>query len=203
MSNVIKICLPKPSSEMILNVKNRAQDLVCDPDKKRWMDEFHHNKINAVLHHFDSPEWLTELVQKEYQKFFPRHRIGGMLGIMTNAGTVPACLPPHCDRSRAVGLNYFIELGGSQVRTVFYDRVEKIVGVGKNLSYDQLTAIEEHVFEQNWYCYNVNRYHSVENIESTRLFLAIRLVRPDINLEQDFEYTMADFQRDCPELCDK
>jgi hypothetical protein len=203
MSNVIRINLPRPSGNLISTVKQFADSFVCDPDKKRWLDEFHHNKINSVLHHFDSPNFLTQLIRQEYQQFFPHHVIGGMMGIMKNAKDTPACLPPHCDRSRAVGLNYFIDLGGNDVKTVFYDRVETIVGVGINIPYEEITPVEEHQFEQSWYCYNVNRCHSVENIESTRLFIAIRLVRPELDTGMDFEYSMNDFKQDYPELYNK
>jgi len=203
MSNVIEINLPTPSVDLISTVKQFADSFVCDPDKKRWLDEFHHNKINSVLHHFDSPDFLTQLIRQEYQEFFPHHVIGGMMGIMKNAKDIPACLPPHCDRSRAVGLNYFIDLGGNSVKTVFYDRVEKIVGVGINIPYDEIVPVEEHQFKQSWYCYNVNRCHSVENIESTRLFIAIRLVRPELDSGMDFEYSMDHFKQDYPELYNK
>jgi hypothetical protein len=203
MSNVIKINLPQPSTLLIDTVKEYVSEFQCDPDKKRWLDEFHDNKINSVLHHFDSPDFLTQLVRKEFQHLFPKHRIGGMLGVMKNIKDTPACLPPHCDRSRAVGLNYFITLGGDQVRTVFYDRVEPIVGVGRNIPYAEIAPVEQHIFNQSWYCYTVNRCHSVENIESTRLFMAIRLVRPELSDDMDFEYTLTDFLNDYPDLCDK
>lgn len=200
MSNVIQINLPNPSTRLLKIVQEYADSYLCDPDKKRWLDEFHNNKINSVLHHFDSPEFLTQLIREEFQHIFPKHKIGGMLGIMKNIKNIPASLPPHCDRSRAVGLNYFITLGGNNVQTVFYDRVEPTVGVATNILYSDVNPIEQHVFKKLWYCYNVNRCHSVENIESTRLFIAIRLVRLELDNNLDFEYTMSDFQQDYPHL---
>jgi hypothetical protein len=201
MSNVIQIDLPDPSTRLLKIVQEYADLYLCDPDKKRWLDEFHNNKINSVLHHFDSPEFLTQLIREEFQHIFPKHKISGMLGIMKNIKNIPACLPPHCDRSRAVGLNYFITLGGDNVQTVFYDRVESIVGVATNIPYSEVHPIEQHVFRKSWYCYNVNRCHSVENVESTRLFIAIRLVRPEFDNNLDFEYTMSNFQQDYSHLC--
>jgi hypothetical protein len=200
MSNVIQIDLPNPSTHLLKIVQEYADSYLCDPDKKRWLDKFHDNKINSVLHHFDSPEFLTQLIREEFQHIFSKHKISGMLGIMKNIKNIPACLPPHCDRSRAVGLNYFITLGGNNVQTVFYDRVEPTVGVATNIPYSEITPIEQHVFEKSWYCYNVNRCHSVENVESTRLFIAIRLVRLELDNNLDFEYTMSDFQQDYPHL---
>ena len=201
MSSVIRVTLPLPSSELISIVQDYAKVYVCDPDKKRWLDEFHNNEINSVLHHFDSPEFLTQLLRKEYQHIFPHHKIGGMLGIMKNINGSSACMPPHCDRSRAVGLNYFITLGGNNVQTLFYDQVQPIIGVATNIPYAEVNPIEQHVFDQtSWYAYNVSRCHSVENIESTRLFIAIRLVRAELDATVDFEYTINDFQQDYPHL---
>lgn len=206
--NVIKINLPVPSTDLIAAVQSYADSYVCDPDNKRWLDEFHGNKINSVLHYFGNPDFLTQLIKDEFQSFFPRHEISGMVGIMKNTQDTPACLPPHCDRSRAIGLNYFITLGGDDVKTMFYDRVEPIVGVAINIPYTEITPVEQYVFKQDWYCYNVNRCHSVENIESTRLFIAIKLVRLDLDPDQDirgnlcdFGYTLNDFQVDYPHLC--
>jgi hypothetical protein len=198
--NVIKINLPAPSSNLIAIVQDYVDTVEFDADKKRWLDEFHNNEINSTLHHYVSPEFLTEPIQKEFQQFFPGHKISGMIGLMKNETDTPGCAPPHCDRSRGVGLNYFISLGGTNVETVFYDREEAIVGVATNILYSELSPIETVVAEQSWYCYNVSRAHSVENIQSTRLFMAIRLVRSELTSDLDFEYNMDDFLRDYPYL---
>jgi hypothetical protein len=208
IGNAIKINLPAPSTMLIDAVQSYADSYACDPDNKRWLDEFHGNKFNSVLHYFGNPDFLTQLIKDEFQSFFPHHEISGLMGIMKNTQDTPACLPPHCDRSRAIGLNYFITLGGNDVKTMFYDRVEPIVGVATNILYTEVNPIEQYVFKQDWYCYNVNRCHSVENIESTRLFIAIKLVRLDRDPNQDirgnlsdFGYTLNDFQVDYPHLC--
>jgi len=201
MPNAIKINLPRPSDELIKTVQTYADSYQFDPDKKRWLDEFHSNKINSALHYFDSPDFLTQLFQKEFQDFFPHHKVGGMMGLMKNIQNIPACMPPHCDRSRAFGLNYFITLGGNNVKTVFYDKIIPIVGVATNIPYTEINPIEEYVASQGWYGYNVQRCHSVENIDTTRLYIAIRLVRIGLEDDKDFEYTMSDFQLDYPHLC--
>ena len=193
--------MPAPSQELITAAKNYADSYVFDPDKKRWLDEFHNNKINSALHCSITPEFLTQSLVKEFQCFFPQRKIIGMFLLMKNTKDVPACLPPHCDRSRAFGINYFVTLGGNNVRTVFYNRVESIVGVATNVSYTEITPVEEYVAEQGWYGYKVNRCHSVENIEHTRLCIAIRLIRSESDNDMDFEYTLEDFERDYPHLC--
>ena len=119
---------------------------------------------------------------------------------MENSGDAPGCLPPHIDRSRALGVNYFLELGGSAVRTVFYDREEPIIGKSYNITYDEVNVVEENISTNGWYCYNVRRCHSVENIETRRVFIAIRLVRKDLAEDKDFEYSIDHFKADYPDL---
>lgn len=200
MSNILQVNLPLPSADLIQEVRRFVDSLDLDPDKKRWLDEFNSGKINSVLHYFDSPDWLTDLVRREYQHLFPLHRLGGMIGVMKNLGPGVGCLPPHIDRSRALGVNYFLELGGSRVRTVFYDREEPIIGQSYNLTYDEVTPVEEHVSVNGWYCYNVKRCHSVEGIETTRILVAIRLVRDSVDSDKDFEYSIDHFRKDYPDM---
>lgn len=200
--NVIKINLPPPSELIISQVTNFVDNFEFNKDKKRWLDEFHSYTINSCLHHYDSPAWLTELIRPEFQDYFPDHRISGMIGIMSaSEKNVPACMSPHCDRSRAVGLNYFIELGGDKVETVFYDVVKKIVGVSTNLLYNQVNPIEKYIVpEPGWYGYRVERCHSVENLKSRRVFVAIRIAKKNVGSDLDFDYNIDEFCHDYPHL---
>jgi hypothetical protein len=204
MPNVIQLDLPEPSAKIIEALKTYSKHKITATwlAKKQELDNFHGNNTNAVLHHFDSPEFLNKLIQTEFQHLFPKHKVSGLLGIMKNIKKVPGCLPPHCDRIRAVGLGYFLEVGGDNVKTVFYDRKETIVGVTPRILYSEINPVEQHVFKQgSWYGYNVDCYHSVEGIESTRLMVAVRLIRPELDADEDFEYNLEDFQRDYPHLC--
>jgi hypothetical protein len=197
MTNILRLNLPAPSESMIQLAKDFASSFDFDADRKRWLDEFHSGSVNSAIHHFDRTGILTPQLKEQYQEYFPHHKIGSSIGIMKNGQDIPACMPPHVDRARAVGINYFVELGGKSVTTVFYDRTETVTDKGYNIEYNKLVPVQHYVAEYGrWYAYNVSRYHSVENLEGTRIFISIKLFRPHIVNDMDFEYGMQDF------LCD-
>ena len=77
-----------------------------------------------------------------------------------------------------MGINFYIDLGGDNVSTVFYDKhdpEDDLVG-GHNARYEDLTKVSEHFCnDSTWYVFDTRQYHSVENIESTRVMLTISL----------------------------
>jgi hypothetical protein len=203
MKNVIAIDLPQPSTKIIEAIKKFVALQTISIDSKNKLEEFHHHTINPVSFNFFVPDFLTLLVRKEYQHFFPHHQLKGMIGVFKNHTTSPACMPTHIDRTRAIGLNYFIDSGGNDVRTFFYDREDiSATGISTNVLYSEVTPIENFIAKPNtWYCYNVRRCHSVENIETTRTFIALKIIRPGLGLDSDYEYNIIDFQKDYPHLC--
>lgn len=176
---IYELNLPQPSESLISNVRNTISNLALSDSAKIWLDKFHDNKVNSAHHIFTVTPNLDEQVQYEFGKFFT-HPIIAAVGIMANKTVSLTSLPPHIDRARALGINYYINLGGDNVKTCFYDleaptaRVEAI-----NLKYTQVYKKHECQFEQNkWYAYNVCTAHSVENIVSVRSFLIIEIMGP-------------------------
>jgi hypothetical protein len=202
MINFAKINLPEPSYQLLAMFDCYCKNTVLDPDKKRWLDEFHKNQINSVLHLFELNECLQPLIQKEYQDLFPKHDILCVTGIMKNKNIkINACLPPHVDRSRALGINYIVELGGSAVETVFYNHEEEPGGEAKNKKYNELNPVDSIKATKGWYVYHTQRYHSVENIETTRTMIAIMLKQKNTaNDSKIFDYSINDFCKDYPHL---
>ena len=97
---------------------------------------------------------------------------------------------PHIDTKRKYLLSYYIELGGSNVRTVWYkekgqtvDRTHSLgpSGVGYWVeNYKDLEEIDSVNMQTGiWYLMNPKIIHSVENIESNRTFIAVSL--PDMD----------------------
>lgn len=175
---IYELTLPKPSNKLLLLVED-FNKLKLDLYKKQWLEEFNNNKINAVTHQFAAVPELQQLVNEEYSKFF-KYDLFVTVGVIKNLSQYPACLPPHIDRTRALTINYYIELGGDQVSTCFYDieaptaRTEPI-----NFKYTQVNKKQEIVFQKNkWYAYDVCVAHSVENIINTRLFLTLGVMPP-------------------------
>lgn len=182
MVSVVKLNLPPPDSirQELINYLNNT---VIDPDGKRWLDEFHGNSINsAVSSFFSAPEdWQTRITQL-YQSYFDKHEISIVFAAVKNPGSKAVCLPPHTDRARGLAINYYLELGGPNVDTVFYNYYASTLShQATNFLY---SAIGEPVskirFEQGWYAYNVDQVHSVENINSNRYILILLLKTTEV-----------------------
>ena len=81
---------------------------------------------------------------------------------------------PHVDKRRFISLNYYTELGGDNVTTSFYNEIGPYDLSGDSCTYDDVTPYSNEIYEKDtWYCLDVNRYHSVENINTTRIALAL------------------------------
>ncbi len=176
---IYELNLPHPSKSLYSDVEKTISKLVLSDSAKNWLDNFHDNKVNSAHHLFTVSPNLDAQVQYEFGKFFT-YPIIAAVGIMVNKTNSITSLPPHIDRARALGINYYINLGGDDVKTCFYDieapsaRVEAI-----NLKYTQVHKKHECQFEQSkWYAYNVCAAHSVENIVSLRSFLIIEIMGP-------------------------
>lgn len=177
-TKVYQIDLPLPSQQLIATVNDYVTSVNLLQSSKEWLDEFHHNKINSALHLFSTDDNITALVNHEYGKFFPGVNLVSVIGIMKNSSPdSPACQPPHIDRYRALAINYYINLGGDQVQTSFYDYEESTqITESKNFQYSDFKKIGHCIFDkQHWYAYNVSQCHSIENITDTRYFLSIAL----------------------------
>ena len=195
-TQVAQLHLPAPSQEFLDQFRDCVNALPLKLENKQWLDQFHSNQINSALHLFTPVPELDLALRQEFQKYFHRHQIDCWAGIMTPGSVAPACLPPHSDRGRALAINYYVDLGGDHVTTVFYDRVEPTLDQSTNVPYDQVQAVDHRVFGTDWYAYNVNRCHSVEHIESQRAVLIIRLST------QDPAYDLDNLKQDYPELFD-
>lgn len=191
---VFRLELPAPAPEFLTQVQQHIQAVQLDPDNKRWLDQFHNNTVNSALHLFAQADALTQSLRDQYQRYFHQHSIDCCIGIMKNTGNGLACLPPHVDRARALAINYYVELGGDRVSTVFYDLVCPISDSATNIPYGTVTPVDQYVFDTGWYAYGVNRCHSVENIESVRTVLIVFL-----NTDSA-DYDLDHFCADYPEL---
>ena len=189
----VPLTLPYPDPELIRRFREVALQVSLDPDNKRWLDEFYEDKINSALHKFCALPELDQLLRDQYQSYFPKHRIDCWAGIMRSANGEPACLPPHADRGRTLAINYVVDHGGDLVSTIFYDQTMDVTNQSTNLRYEEVQVVEHHVFGSTWMAYNVNRCHSVERIQSTRLVMIIRL-------EADNNYDLDDLRQDYPDL---
>jgi hypothetical protein len=204
MITVVQLDLPPPSEHLVEMFLKYVQDQPLDADAKRWLDEFQGNDCNTSLHYYSRPGVLsdefTKQLQLEYQKFFAKHTIGPVSGINRPADDRPSCQPPHCDRGRRFGIHFYLELGGNNVSTVFYDYYSPVREQSINLKYSDVAQVRDVVFDSGtWYAFPTDWCHSVENIQALRCFFGIRLKQ--LGKETyDLDYSLDDMIRDYPEL---
>lgn len=181
-----KLDLPPPSEELLVTFREWEKEFELSADNKQWIDKFHNNQLNCALHWFGAIPELESLVKDQYQKYFDLP-ICALGGIMQNCSdSISACLPPHTDRKRKLAINWYVDLGGD-VETVFYDAVTQTKNKATNYHYHDVNKITQYRFSSDsWYTYEVDRCHSVENIQSRRTILCIAVTEniENFGLEQ-------------------
>jgi hypothetical protein len=199
----VKLNLPPPSDSLIDQIKEWANSVQFNHDNKRWLEEFHNGAITAPLHLLGVKDKnITEQMILEFQKFFPKHTITSTVCIMKSVDNIPSCLPPHIDRGRALGINYFVDLGGNQVETIFYNfRKSAKAHESSNIQFDKTGGVDtKTVFTQGWHAFAADQCHAVDNITNTRIFTTIRILTSDAETEVD--YNLNRLIKDYPELID-
>lgn len=133
--------------------------------------DFTEQQTGRIVYHKLTTEfesWVRENVTDQYQrvKFSIHH------------GKIA---PPHTDYLRDFGINYIHTLGGDSVKTVWYQETGfPIVREGRcrQPDYRQLSVLEEVVLPANcWHILRTDILHSVENLQSNRIRIAVDLGR--------------------------
>ena len=178
---IITLTLPKPSDILIDAVRTAANNRPINYQSQQWHKNLQPSHKNCAAGDFFEDQLVNDLVASEYQKYFTEP-ITPLVGVIHNTESTPASYPPHSDRVRIVGVNYYIDLGGDNVETVFYNKVDPEddnIG-GHVLSYDNLPEVHsiEHFTSGPWYALAARRYHSVENILTSRCLLTLCVKSP-------------------------
>ena len=179
--------LPKQLELEILDVFALIQP---DDSGRVWLENFHSDNIKVASQIYGRGEAtlpidVQDQLQATYNKFF-QEPVQFIIGKFENsAGYDLACLPPHCDRERKIAINYLLESGGANVLTCMYQQPRKQhdLTAAENDLYENLKLdVVMCIPEKKWHVYDVQHYHSVENIETTRSMLSIFLPsNPDVN----------------------
>ena len=174
--------IPRPPSELTSLVKDVAYNKPINLKSAEWHSNIQPPETNCAAGLFFIDEKINRLMQEYFQKFFSDDFIS-TVGIIHNIKSLTSSYPPHSDKFRRVGLNYYIDLGGTNVETVFYNNIDDSVESdgGSVLSYNKLCSVSEKIiFEKNkWYLFHTRKFHSVENIETTRCLLTISFLNID------------------------
>lgn len=178
--------LPPPNAEL----QKLSIDLVDNWEYNRSISNniqtlvFGEVDINVSLGGQVSTAEITRMVKEQYQQYFDVD-IGASLSFFKNEKTQPSCLPPHIHPIRTLALNFYIVTGGNNVETTLF-RFKYENPISKFLNYYRYDEVDllGHVICNNpsWYAFDSSQPHSVENIETTRVLLAITF-DPDCKLE--------------------
>lgn len=174
---VVELKLPPLAAEIKTKVRLLSNSLAQNDDSRLWINKFHENTVNSVNHSYVWAPELNDEITELYGKYF-NEPIKTMVGVQRNVTSKIGCTPPHCDRARNIAINYYIDLGGEDVKTCFYDYIEnnRSLNESKNLRYSETNLVSSHTLTNDtWYAFNTQQCHSVENIETLRIFLGLVL----------------------------
>jgi len=172
--------LPEVPDHIVSKIRLLSNTLAHDDERKYgrlWMNEFHGNS-RSVRHEFSPIGDIDPALRLELLSFLSpyfQEEIYALMYVMRNVTNQPAWLHPHCDIGRKTAINYYIDLGGDHVETVFYDHFRITEpNLPENQRDEELvrTASFQHR-ARTWYCYNSQQCHSATNIETTRILLCI------------------------------
>lgn len=175
--NILNLDLPKLPEEIITKVRLFANQLGFSNNRDVF-NQCHNYKINSVNYDFNQFTEIDDEINQLYGNYF-NEKLYSIVGVMRNVTNNISEFPPHCDRYRKTAINFLIDNGGENVVTRFYDFERSDnddLSKGENLKYSQINFVSEHKLEpKNWYAFNVQKCHSVNNIESTRLLFGLVL----------------------------
>lgn len=147
-----------------------------------WFEGSCDNNIRGSSTSYGRHPPLPDPIYKElnniYGKYFNEKFIP-IIGKAENVykeGTVAHL--PHCDKLRRSGINYLITNGGDNVLTCFYNSFRKNPDLtfSENCKYKDVTLESKIKFQEHtWNAFNVQQFHSVENIETIRITLHLLL----------------------------
>jgi len=148
--------------------------------------------VSSYIHPFLPESLVFKQINIQYKTYFSKP-VRPAIVMFTNNSTDHkfASLVPHCDKNRTFSINYIIEQGGAEVTTSFYreGRENPDLSVAEFGYPNQLTLENVYVCPKNsWSMLNVQQYHGVDNIESTRIvFMLMSLDNFDRSVEEIYK----------------
>lgn len=156
---MIEVKLPELDSNLKAALFTESEKVAQDQDsiRRRLRECVKHNKKDIVQYDYvyfnnNINSWLDEILQPSLQEPATYY-----LAVFRNITGNPSSLPLHTDEIRTSGINYYLELGGSDVVTNFYTP-EKTQYYAK---------------QNTWYIFNAGQQHEIDNVESTRIILGL------------------------------
>jgi hypothetical protein len=167
---------------------------VCDQVETRsvvapWLADFHCSVSVASQEYGNErtqmPMDLVKQISQLYSRYF-QQPVWPILAVTDCVIDTPGCTPPHCDKFRSTAINYVLQSGGDSVTTTFYKqtRTNASLEVADHLRYEHVTVDQQYVLPTDqWHAFDVQTFHSVENITGRRCILSL-ILRSNPNFQE-------------------
>jgi hypothetical protein len=146
-----------------------------------WLEQFH-SPVPVASQEYGNqrttiPMALLQKIIALYQSYFNESFLP-ILAVTDNVLGVPSSTPPHCDKIRQTAINYVLTTGGESVTTTFYREKRQSADrlLADHCRYENVTVDQQHVLPvSQWHAFDVQTFHSVENITGRRCILSLIL----------------------------
>jgi hypothetical protein len=174
--------LPDPSNSILEDLLIQSHTIEELESDRLWVDTLHRGELDIAAHNYGKygttiSDDLVYRINNLYSNFFGVE-VKSVLGKIKNVVGRSSITPPHCDRMRHVAINYVIDTGGPDVYTCIYNesRTNPDMTSAENIYHKDVTLdFKIKIPANKWHCYNVQQYHSVENVIDTRLIFSLFL----------------------------
>lgn len=165
-------------TEMTNTDISRKQYKLHGSDGDWWSDHLKSERNMVKTVSLISPV-LTSMLRAQYGSLFKNHILNPFVLISENTNpSSPGYLAPHTDQRSMIAINYCLHRGGDNAMFSVYNEREENYEVRTVVKdWTDLTILQQYqVKTGDWYSLDTKRFHSVENIETTRIILSMRLM---------------------------
>ena len=190
MAKIFYLNLPQIPDKIYNKLVEICYSTVLSEQSRLWVHDFHRGELVVAGHEYGTillDDSLAEDLNSIYKDFFPDEELFFVTGRISNVVGQKSMSPPHCDRKRKLAINYLLKTGGQQVSTCFYNerRSTPTLEAAENRYYKDLTVdFQEIIPEKTWHCYDVQTFHSVNDIETDRFLFSIILRTTNPSIEE-------------------
>lgn len=175
--------LPPPHPDIIKYCREKVMGTYIDSTYK-WPDQYNAPQIpnraapvSTCMNVFPPDSFIFKQINKQYKQYFSKPVKPAIVMFTNNSKDHKfASLVPHCDINRTFSINYIIEPGGDNATTTFYKecRENPDLSVTEFEHPEKLTLEAVYLCPKNaWSMLDVQQYHGVDNIETTRIVLML------------------------------
>jgi hypothetical protein len=181
MAEISFLNLPPVPEDLCVRLEAMCKNLEFDEDGILWMHHLQRGELTVAGlcygNDFLGPE-ISEELGSVFNEYFPGEELLFVIGRISSLNGEKSVAPPHCDRGRYVAINFLLQTGGTEVNTCFFKelRTKPMDNTSENIYHKDVTFdFKQKLPAKTWHCFDVQTFHSVENIESDRLLFSICL----------------------------